>query len=211
MTNKFHDKEGGEIFAEQKLKEKYNQNFIVDKEAKEKYTSYPLKNVYTGVFTLEGDKSKKVSIWVSSKGELKDNYAQYLFNQTGENEVAKLIEASIEHVEVEVHLVGSQTEKKYTSKDTIKKYLEETPSYYDLKIELLKVENEEDSTQQIEQLLSVLYSHVDRFDIQVFSQNTSLFFYQYTPEKKKLSKEEISKKMLEEQEENEYQKEMFSN
>lgn len=216
--NKFEGEEQGVETAKKLLRDKYEIQFEVSKNDPIKYEKYPLKDSLVATFYPIDKKEQKTSVWITSKGELKDDYAQYYFKEEAENELEKILKIENFNQNFSVVLEGQRTEENISSDIGVDEYLKRTNSFYEVDYFFENGLSDEIYAQQIKSILDRLYAETKKFELKVNVDNVLIFMYQYktfftgneSSEMKQLTLEDIKTKITEQREENEYLKEIMS-
>jgi len=208
MNSKFNSKNEARDFALEQLENKYDEPFSYKNNVKEVYETYPTKKIYkTSLFA--NDNNLKTNVWVSSNGELKDNFAQHYFEPSLVKPIKDIFSEMDNFVLKKVTLSSSLTEKKFTAKDSATEYFDTTNSEFSISIENNTTVDNSTLSDYIHQLLDKLYPF-KKFRLKIYQNDTLQFFYDYNVEKKELSLKRIEAMLTEQNTDNSYLNEVFN-
>lgn len=208
MSQGFNSKKSAQEYAIKEIEEKYNTPFKTINGADEIYETYPTKNIYKTKLLSEKN-GFETEIWVSNQEELKDNYALSLFEEALIKPVQQQLESSNMFSDTSISLVGGLTAKNLTEDISPEEYFEVTDVSFSIKTNYIEseIKNSELAT-DINELLLSLYPY-EKFNLEIYHEETLIFFYEYSDGKKELSIERIKEMIEEQSEDNSYMDKVF--
>lgn len=208
MSEGFNSKKSAQEYAIKKMEKKYNTTFKPIDGVKETYETYPTKNIYKTKILSE-DTHFETDIWVSNHGELKDNYALSLFKETLIEPVKQQFKDAITFTDPSINLVGGLTTKNLTKDISPEEYFEITDVSFTIKTNYKGSQtNNNGLASDINELLIKLYPY-KKFTLEIYKEETLLFFYEYSESKNKLSLERINEMIAEQSTDNSYMDKVF--
>lgn len=192
MTKKFTNEEEAKQYVLEELNKKYNVEFVYDeKQDQSSYGKYPIKDAFTGVFYPKTEPEKTTSVWTSSKGELKDDYAQYYFKDEAEQKVKNTLKefSIIKSCNVELE-AGNTSETLYDSL-TLEEYIQQTNSSYRIELSFPEKLTDEEYATEIQKIVEQLNEQISNYNLKVTVSQKTLFFITVNPNIKELTKESI--------------------
>lgn len=192
VKNSLDSKKTAQDLVIEQLNNKYQETFIkTTPDDNESLTEYPSKVVYIGTFQPIDNEEEKITVWISSRDEMKDNYGQYFVSEEAEKQIKELIPQDNMINQININFEGEGTSEKLNPNITLDEYSKEFHVFYNVGLVFSVGATDEEYAIKIEKILNVLYNHLNEFNFTIKVEDRYLFTTTYKKNNEKLTKTRI--------------------